>query len=656
MPARIPPDFRALFESAPALYLVLAPDFTILAASDAYLRATLTRREQIIGRPLFEVFPDNPDDPTADGVGNLRASLQRVLNNETADRMAIQKYDIRRPESEGGGFEERYWSPANSPVFGPDGEVAYIIHHVADVTEVVRLRQRGIEQETVVRDLRADERFRKAFEANPEPITISTLDDGRYLDVNQSFLRVTGFRREEIIGRTAAELNLLSPAEHPRLCAVLDITGSVRNLEVAFRTKSGESRTGVKSAEIIEVAGQKCVLAILKDVTEQRLLEKKLAQAQKMEAIGQLSGGIAHDFNNLLSVIIGYSEVLEADLPPDPALRRNLQQIKSAGEKAALLTRQLLAFSRQQLLQPRVMNLNAAVADMEQMLRRLIGEDIEFRTNLDPSLGSIHADPGQVAQIIMNLAVNARDAMPKGGRLVIETANAEIDQNYARLHPPQQPGSYVVLTVSDTGIGMDPATQARIFDPFFTTKEVGKGTGLGLSTVYGVVKQSGGFIWVYSEPGHGTTFRIYFPRALSRPEVPSPRPAPAEDLRGSESILLVEDESALRELTQKILVRQGYTVFSADTPQRALEIARSIPHLDLLLTDVVMSGMNGPELAKLISLQTPGLKVIYMSGYTRFSHQALLDPPAVLLPKPLRHDALVRTVREVLSSELAAKS
>ena len=427
------PDFRALFQSAPGLYLVLTPDLIIVAVSDAYLRATMTQRTSILGRGLFDVFPDNPEDPTADGMSNLRSSLKRVLQHRIVDTMPTQKYDIRKPESEGGEFEERFWSPVNSPVLGPDKEVLYVIHRVEDVTEFARLKQRGIEQDKVLDDLRSEERFRKAFDANPEPITICTACDGRYIDANQTFLRVTGYRREETIGRTAWELGFLTPGDHAQLVALLEKQGSVRELEVTFRLKSGEQRTGLESAELIEVAGQRCIIAILQDVTEKRSLEGKLRQAQKMEAIGQLTGGIAHDFNNLLSVIIGYAEIIEQGLPPHADLQKECREIKKAGERAASLTRQLLAFSRQQVLRPRIVDLNAVVQDVEKMLRRLIGEDIDFNTALHPALGSIQVDPIQVEQVIINLALNARDAMPQGGRLTIETANVDVDEQYSRL-------------------------------------------------------------------------------------------------------------------------------------------------------------------------------------------------------------------------------
>ncbi|HEY4742636.1 MAG TPA: ATP-binding protein [Candidatus Acidoferrales bacterium] len=646
------PDFRALFESAPGCYLVLNPSLQIVGVSDAYLRATLTEREAIVGRGLFDVFPDNPDDPDADGVSNLRSSLARVLQRKVPDTMAVQKYDIRKPESEGGAFEERHWKPVNSPVLGRNNEVIYIIHSVEDVTEVVRLKRLGIEHEKLSEALRGDERFRKAFNANPEPITIATISEGRYVDVNESYLRVTGYRREEVIGCTSLELGFWKrPEDRFELIAELRAHGAVRDREINFRTKSGEERTCLDSAEIIETAGQECVITIFKDITEKKIMEKQLRQAQKMEAIGQLSGGIAHDFNNLLGVIIGYGEALEEELPRESPGHRKCEQIVKAGQRAASLTRQLLAFSRQQVLEPKVLDLNAVVLDLEKMLRRLIGEDIDFKTELASPLGRIKADQSQIEQVIMNLVVNARDAMPRGGRLTIETSDTDLDEDYCRLHPQQKPGPQVLLAVSDTGVGMDAETQARIFDPFFTTKELGKGTGLGLSTVYGVVSQSGGSIWVYSEPGHGTTFKIYLPRVAGSLEKESHGPDFAQSLRGTETILLVEDEDALRELTRSVLAEHGYTVLDADGPVAALELARLHLHsIQLILTDVVMPGMDGRELVAKLMPMRPGLRVVYMSGYTGSTHRELLDPGAVLLPKPLSRMVLLRKVREALAT------
>jgi two-component system, cell cycle sensor histidine kinase and response regulator CckA len=504
----------------------------------------------------------------------------------------------------------------------------------------------------------AEDTFRKAFNANPEPITIATLPEGRYLDVNDSFLRVTGYSREEVIGRTSKELNFWArPEDRATFIEMVVKQGSVRDFEIAFRTKSGEIRVAMDSAEIIDVAGQKCTIAIFRDVTERKTLEKQLRQTQKMEAVGQLTGGIAHDFNNLLGVIIGYSEILEHRLPAGDPLHKECQQIKKAGQSAASLTRQLLAFSRQQVLEPKVLDINAIVLNVEKMLQRLIGEHIDLRTNLDHTLGSVKADQNQMEQVIINLAVNARDAMPQGGKLLIETANVDLDEDYARRHPPQLPGSYVLLSVADTGMGMDAETQSHIFEPFFTTKEVGKGTGLGLATVYGVVRQSGGHIWVYSELGQGTTFKIYLPRAGQTPGLQHPLPSPAEYLRGSETVLLVEDEEALRELTRSLLEGAGYTVLEAELPEAAIEIAlRHGGPIHLLLTDMVMPGMTGRDLGTKLAPIRPEMKVVYMSGYTGFTHAGLADSEIALLGKPFTREKLLRKLREALESEIRVEA
>ena len=500
----------------------------------------------------------------------------------------------------------------------------------------------------------AEDTFRKAFNANPEPMTIATLSEGRYLDVNDSFLRVTGYSREEVIGHTSKELNFWAkPEDRANFIEMVMNQGSVRDFEIGFRTKSGELRTATDSAEIIDVAGQECTVAIFRDVTERKTLEKQMRQTQKMEAVGQLTGGIAHDFNNLLGVIIGYSEILENRLPPGDPLHKECLQIKKAGQSAASLTRQLLAFSRQQVLEPKVLDINSIVLSVEKMLRRLIGEHIDLRTSLEPALGSVKADQGQIEQVIINLAVNARDAMPQGGKLLIETANVNLDEDYARRHPPQLPGAYVLLSVADTGMGMDAETQSHIFEPFFTTKEVGKGTGLGLATVYGVVRQSDGHIWVYSELGQGTTFKIYLPRAGQTAGLQQPAAVPADALRGSETILLVEDEEALRELTRSLLEGAGYTVLEASLPEEAIEIARQERGpIQLLLSDMVMPGMTGKDLAAQLTPVRPEMKVVYMSGYTGFTHAGLTDSEIALLGKPFTREKLLRKMRETLDSEV----
>jgi PAS domain S-box-containing protein len=590
---------------------------------------------------VFRIFGYEPGQ-----IDVTRATFLRAVHPDDRNRL---RDAVAKAIHERGSHRTEY------RIIRPDG-TERAVHGESDIvcdeTTGKPLRIVGTLQDITERK-QAEERFYKAFNANPEPITIGTISEGRYIDVNESFLRVTGYRREEVIGRTSLELKFWErPEDRAKLVEMLNEQGRVRDLEITFLTKSGERRTGLDSAEVIEVAGQKCIIAILKDITETKLLENQLRQAQKMEAIGQLSGGIAHDFNNLLSVIIGYSEVLEERLPPDDPLQKKCEQIKKAGQSAASLTRQLLAFSRQQVLEPRVLDLNAVVIDVETMLRRLIGEHIHLGTRLQPEVERVRADQGQIEQVIINLVVNARDAMPQGGRLTIETANVDLDEDYARRHAPQLPGPYVLLAVSDTGTGMDRETQAHVFEPFFTTKELGKGTGLGLSTVYGVVRQSGGHIWVYSELGQGTTFKIYLPRTAK--PVPSEKPIArsAAAFRGTETILLVEDQDSLRELTCGLLTESGYTVLEAPRPDRAIEIARQHgAPIHLLLTDVVMPGMNGPALAEKLASVRPEMKVVYMSGYTGFTHPELLDSDATLVSKPFTREALLRKLHEELHLE-----
>jgi len=393
---------------------------------------------------------------------------------------------------------------------------------------------------------------------------------------------------------------------------------------------------------------------MVQDITKQHNLEEQLRQAQKMEAIGRLAGGVAHDFNNLLGVIIGYSELALDQIGPGNAVRGQVEQIRKAGERASALTRQLLAFSRQQVLDTKTLNLNAIISDMAQMLLRLIGEDVELQTKLDSQLHAIRGDQGQIEQVIMNLAVNSRDAMPQGGKLMIETRNTTVDDDELQRRTPMTPGDYILLIISDTGVGMDTETQAHIFEPFFTTKAQGKGTGLGLATVYGVVKQSGGYIWVYSEPGVGATFKVYLPRVLEEP-----RTGQAPDLgdghQGAETVLVVEDEASLRTFTTTLLQNSGYTVVEAGDGEEALALAGQYKRpIHLLLTDMIMPGMNGPAVAEKLASLHPETKVLFMSGYTGFVSRGLIDPHAVLVSKPFTREELLRKIREALGSRTPA--
>ena len=395
------------------------------------------------------------------------------------------------------------------------------------------------------------------------------------------------------------------------------------------------------------------------DVTERKQLEDQLRQAQKMEAVGQLAGGIAHDFNNLLMVIQGNAELMLDRLRAPEPLYKNAHQVMKAAEKAASLTRQLLAFSRRQVLQPRVLDLNSIIADVGKMLPRLIGEDIELRILPNAALGWVKADQSQIEQVLLNLAVNARDAMPRGGRLTIETAQVDLDESYVRQHASIRPGPYVVLAVSDTGVGMDAETQAHCFEPFFTTKEQGRGTGLGLATVYGVVKQSGGWIWVYSEPGEGTTLKIYLPMVQEDAEAAKHAKGQGEVPRGTETILLAEDQDGIRELARDFLESCGYTVLVAKDGAEALELAQVHKDpIDLLLTDVVMPKVNGPELAQRLALVRPRMKALYMSGYMEraTAHHDVLVQTAISLEKPFSLHTLAGKVREALDTQHEAST
>jgi two-component system cell cycle sensor histidine kinase/response regulator CckA len=477
----------------------------------------------------------------------------------------------------------------------------------------------------------------------------------RFLLINDAFCAFSNVPKEELLGKTDSDLLPKHVADSIwKMEEVVYQTGRESETEDNLADGHGENHVVmVKKALLTDKKGGKQIVGVIRDITEHKRLEAQFMQSQKMEAVGVLAGGIAHDFNNLLSVIKGYTEIMMENLPENDPNRADLKQIDKASQRAISLTSQLLAFSRKQKLQPEVLNLNTVVAEMSTMLRRLIGEDIELIAIAQPDLGLISADPVQIQQIIMNIAANARDAMPHGGRFTIETSNVDIDEDYARGHPTINPGPYVMMAVSDNGSGMDAATRARIFEPFFTTKGKGKGTGLGLSTVYGIVKQSNGFVWVYSEPGKGTTFKIYFPRRLSATASP-----PAEDtseaaIQGSQTVLIAEDESTVRALAARVLREQGYTVLEAPDGMEALRVARERSgEIDLVLTDVVMPRISGTELVSQIEAMKPGVKALYLSGYTdgAIVHHGLLDSRVAFLQKPFTVESLARKVREVIES------
>ncbi|RLC27079.1 MAG: hypothetical protein DRH21_00225 [Deltaproteobacteria bacterium] len=495
----------------------------------------------------------------------------------------------------------------------------------------------------------SEERLKTTLDSIQTGIVVIDAETHIIVDANPAAIRMIGAPKEQIIGQVCHKY--ICPAEKGK-CLITDLGQKVDNSEHILLMANGKKVPILKTATTIFLGGKQCLLDSFVDITEKKKLEAQLAQSQKMEAVGTLAGGIAHDFNNLLTVIIGNADFALMDVIKDKSLRNGIEEIKKAGKRAASLTSQLLAFSRKQVIKPEVIDLNKGINETKNMLKRTIGEHIEFLTVLKPELWKVYADSGQINQIIMNLVVNARDAIPQGGKLTIETANAVLDKNYFREHGIKEtPGHYVMLAVSDTGSGMDKETQKHIFEPFFTTKEVGKGTGLGLSTVYGIVKQNNGFFWVYSEPGKGTTFKVYLPKVKGDAEPEEKEQTPVGDLSGSEIVLIVEDDDGLRKFAQEVLQSYGYRVIVAENGENALRVSKD--HADpihLLLTDVVMPKMGGKELAERLQPLYPQIKVIYMSGYTdnAIVRHGILELDLNFLEKPFTPKGLALKVREAL--------
>lgn len=481
--------------------------------------------------------------------------------------------------------------------------------------------------------------------------------DYRYLYVNEALVRYARRGKDELIGRTMTEC-YPGIDETPMFAALQRcmLARQHERMENEFTFPGGSK--GWFELRFIPVPQGVCILSL--DITAEKrsqrdlaTAEEQLRQVQRLEAIGRLAGGVAHDFNNVLSVILSYCDFMLTDLRPGDPLRADVEQIQQAGQRAAALTRQLLAFSRQQAMQLQVLDLNEVVAGAETMLRRLLGADVALTLLLAQGLWKVKADPGQIEQIVVNLAVNARDAMPTGGKLSIETKNVELDEQYAELHHGVEPGPYVMLAVSDTGHGMDPDTQARVFEPFFTTKELGRGTGLGLATVFGIVKQCGGHIWLYSEPGHGATFKIYLPRAAAGAVPRATATVPPVATRGTETVLVVDDDDQVRGVTVGILRRAGYRVLEASNAGEALLICEEhSSRIHLLLTDVVLPRVSGRQLAERVAGIRPDMRVLYMSGYTNDAvlQHGILESDVAYLQKPITPDALTRKVREVLDA------
>lgn len=620
--------YRRIFENVQDVYYEMGIDGILLEVSPASAALFGVSREAMIGLPLAP-FCVNTSEFDA-----LLAALRthgRVSNCELVirDSRAALRHVLVNASLQTGSKA------------GDDR----VIGSIRDITERKQ----------------SEEKFATAFRSSPAAVTLTDLDDdNRLIDVNEAFERVTGYRRNEVIGRTTQELGLwVDPNQRAEAIRQVRANGKLSDFEFRFRRKSGDVGIGLISAESIKLKGRTCAITAALDITERQRtqaekakLAEQLRQAQKLESIGRLAGGLAHDLNNLITVIDGYSALLLKHLNPDDPQWSHANEISKAGKHAAGLTNQLLAFSRKQLIQPIALDLNTVVKDLEGMFKCLIGEDIEIVTALDPALGMVMADPGQIQQVLMNLAANARDAMSAGGRLQIETRNVDVDEK-AAANPDAPRGRCILMTVTDSGVGMDDETLQHAFEPFFTTKEHGRGTGLGLASVYGIIKQSGGWIEVCSERHKGTSFKIYLPRIDTQPGPKRRAVAPPTELRGTETVLLVEDQDAVRQVAKTVLTSYGYNVLEAPDGRTACLLAKEHSgEIELLLTDMVLPGTNGKELSEQLRLLLPNVKILLMSGYApdvNLSHGEL-KPDIAFIRKPFTPAVLAAKVREVLAA------
>ncbi len=617
---------ETLLASLPALVCVIDRMGRLVRWNRNYADVIGLPEEELLGRDALAAVVDE-DRP------RLEETIRRVFEHGGFEQI--------EGRSRNGRGEVRDYVFAGRRV-EIDGE-AYIVSTGLDITD----RKRAEEEQA---------RLSRVVEQTTESIVI-TDPTGTILYVNPAFEAVSGYTRAEAIGQNPRILKSgnQDAAFYRRMWEVL-ARGEVWTGRIVYRRKDGILFEEDATIGPVRDASGRLVsyVAVKRDVTKETRLERQLLQAQKIEAVGRLAGGIAHDFNNLLGVIMGYAELVGRGLGADHPLGGKVDQIRKATERAAALTRQLLAFSRKQVLQPKVVDLNGVLRDVEPMLRRLIGEDIELKTVLEPRLGHVKADPFQIEQVVMNLALNARDALPEGGHLTFETMNADLNADYVAQHPVVPPGRYVMLAVSDTGAGMDAETQAHAFEPFFTTKATGKGTGLGLSTVYGIVKQSEGYIWLYSEVGQGTTFKVYLPRVDAAEVIDAPGKEPARPTAGHETVLLVEDEASLRDVVCETLESGGYTVLVGRDGAEAVRVAGEYAGvIHLIVTDAIMPGLTGRKTVEQIIPARPETKVLFMSGYTdeAIAKQGVLLPGAAFLSKPFTPDDLLRKVGAILGGQ-----
>jgi len=613
--------FRSLIENALDLISIISEDGTIRYASPSHERVLGYRADELVGHSVFQFI--HPED-----VGEFASAFSATgPPSSIASRVRHKNGTWRVLES-----------------FGRN------LTHVPGVQGIV-INSRDVTERKMAEDALSEANNTLRAVIRTSPLAIYSVDlDGRVRSWNPAAHRMFGWQEWELLG---TPLPHMPDGEVPRLEEHLrevtaGVTGGV--CETRCRTRAGKILdVNLWSAQLLDGAGAvKGMVHMVADVTERKRLEEQLHHSLKMEAVGRLAGGVAHDFNNLLMIINGYTQMLLAATAEHDPTRSDLEEVVKAAERAADLTKQLLAFSRRQIVQPKLLDLNVLVRDLERMLKRVIGEDIELVTRLDSDLHAVVADPGQIEQVVLNMTVNARDAMPGGGRLIIETSNARLDQEHTGSRFTPTPGDYVTLAVTDNGVGIDPETRVHLFEPFFTTKERGKGTGLGLSTSYGIIKQNGGDILVDSEPGQGTTFQIYLPVASHVPATP-PQPLETTVLSGDETVLLVEDDEGVRAILQTMLRRHGYDVLSCASPEEALTICQGhAERIHLLVTDIVMPGMNGRQLAGKVLELRPGIEVLYVSGYADSAQQEVVDSTMDYLQKPFTPEALAVKVRELL--------